>query len=260
MPDPTRVLAVLRRAFREVSTCSVGLTGSMARGDFRVDEQGHFVSDMDLLPVVRGRADVEQARAHIRVPMEQVSAQLGIRCTAAITLESHYVRAGAAGYVRSMSTVPFFHDPLGINKFRGGQQSPYLNSLNWDLQPVGYYVAKAWVEDPATNLMKAHRALCDARQCQDDGLRQRPQKDGPRTSAEECAMDAIPAAETIIADLQKIIAETQCELLDSTRKCLDLLDVGGEGADGFRKVRDLIFLENQGLSFEDSVLVVDRPG
>ncbi|MBD0710664.1 MULTISPECIES: hypothetical protein [unclassified Streptomyces] len=226
--DLPALLAHLRVAFAATDDMSVALSGSLARGDFRTDEDGTIVSD--LIPVVARATDVPGARRRIAPVLRDVAERFAIDATAAITLLSAYRNAPGAGYVTGMAGRPFLVDPLRLGLAPRPAAPRPAAHLPWLVQPVAYYLAKATHETPYVNLAKARTAalrlvrhlgiddpdaLCDL----------------PRTVREVCDRREIPVLPSVAAYLN---APT---------------DPGR-----FQTVRDLVFMENQGIPFSDSAL------
>lgn len=266
--DLPRLRSRLTDACQSVTAASIALSGSLSRGEARIVE-GQVLSDLDLIPVVATAEDAALARKQLAPVLQELADLYSITCTAALTLEDHFLRVRHAGYVRSMAAQPFFWDPLGVHLRR--QKRAKLGAepdagrpvevLPWLAQPVTYYSAKAGVTAPQENVMKAARA---ARRLLDAAGR--PADAGPSDDlpAVETPGDLPPPGrlrEVTDACLRAVRHVADAHGLTLLRSSQELLARNGSAhspRETFHAVRDLAFLENQGLPFELSAMTA-RP-
>ncbi|MFF9011047.1 hypothetical protein ACF087_35385 [Streptomyces goshikiensis] len=237
----------LNSVFDHAERMSVAVSGSMSRGDFRVRED-EVVSDLDLIPVVDDIADVADARLQLLPALRQISDRFQVTCTAAITLSTHFLRTRHAGYVTSMSASPFVCDPLGLqNRLEEADTCAQGSPLPWHAQPVTYYLAKAGYTKPTQNLAKARTAT-------ERLLTEAPVFTGAlATLGQEPGHDEVQLA--CLDVLRTVVEAHRVQLLPSSQEFLDGIGAGRGGAEIFEAVRSRAFLENQGISFEQSSLM-----
>ncbi|MFE7528809.1 hypothetical protein ACFU7Y_24275 [Kitasatospora sp. NPDC057542] len=226
----------LAREFADVTDMSVAATGSLARGDHRTGSSGDIVSNLDLVHVVAEDADVPQTRAVVGRKMRRISDAFRIETTSVIARLPAFRRAGHAHYRISMRP-EWFCDGLGLGpdafSCPGHDEDDPRTALAWMMQPVPYYLAKATILDPTTNLAKARRAAMrladrfDLAQIRDD-------------------LDNLPRA------LRSLIAERGVTPLESTARYLDAPTHPAIA----QLVRDAVFVEGMGLSSADSMVIL----
>ncbi|WP_405444666.1 hypothetical protein [Streptomyces erythrochromogenes] len=233
--DIPALLALLKEEFAAVDDMSVALSGSLARSDFRTTTGGRIVSDLDLIPVVNTEAAVPAARAVLTPILQRIADRFSVTATAAITLHSAFAAAVHAPYRTSISG-DWLCNGLGLpaphleaaRPSAAGSTSP--EALAWLLQPTTYYLAKATADDPHTNLVKARAAT--------------------RHLARHLAADLPGSLDDLPRTLRNLVAEQRLEPLTSSTSFLDAPTRPGIHAD----VRDLVFMENQGLPFTTAAL------
>ncbi|MBV2156720.1 hypothetical protein [Kitasatospora sp. SUK 42] len=225
----------LAREFADVTDMSVAATGSLARGDHRTGPTGDIVSNLDLIHVVADGADVPETRAVVERRMRRISDTFRIETTSVIARLPAFRLAGHAHYRISMRP-EWFCDGLGLGPATfgppgddGDPQAP----LAWMMQPVPYYLAKATILDPTTNLAKARRAATR--------LADRFDLKGIRDD-----LDNLPRA------LRTLIAERDLTPLGSTTRYLDTPTHPAIA----QLVRDAVFVECMGLPSADSMVTV----
>ncbi|MFJ9445978.1 hypothetical protein ACIRRH_29600 [Kitasatospora sp. NPDC101235] len=226
----------LAREFADVTDMSVAATGSLARGDHRTGASGDIVSNLDLVHVVAEDADVPETRAVVGRKMRRISDAFRIETTSVIARLPAFRQAGHAHYRISMRP-EWFCDGLGLGpdafSCPGHDEDDPRTALAWMMQPVPYYLAKATILDPATNLAKARRAALrladrfDLAQMRDD-------------------LDNLPRA------LRTLIAERGVTPLESTARYLDAPTHPAIA----QLVRDAVFVEGMGLSSADSMVIL----
>ncbi|MFJ6379481.1 hypothetical protein ACIQI7_05650 [Kitasatospora sp. NPDC092039] len=226
----------LAREYADVTDMSVAATGSLARGDHRTGPGGDIVSNLDLIHVVADGADVPEVRALVERRMQRISDTFRIETTSVIAMLPAFRMAGHAHYRISMRP-EWFCDGLGLGPeafvHPGRAEGDQRAALSWMMQPVPYYLAKATVLDPTTNLAKARRAATrladrfDLAEVRDN-------------------LDNLPRA------LRTLIAERGVTPLESTARYLD----APTHPDVARLVRDAVFVESMGLPSADSMLVL----
>ncbi|MFF4920571.1 hypothetical protein ACFY4B_08315 [Kitasatospora sp. NPDC001261] len=225
----------LAREFADVTGMSVAATGSLARGDHRTGPDGDVVSNLDLIHLVGEDAYVPDVRAVVGRRMRRISDTFGIETTSVIARLPAFRLAGHAHYRISMRP-EWFCDGLGLGPeafdLPGHEDDPRA-ALAWMMQPVPYYLAKATVQDPPTNLAKARRAATR--------LADRFDLAGIRDD-----LDNLPRA------LRTLIAERGLTPLESTARYLDAPTHPAVA----QRVRDAVFVESMGLSSADSMVVL----
>ncbi|MFJ3220244.1 hypothetical protein ACIPLC_30530 [Kitasatospora sp. NPDC086801] len=246
----------LEREFADVTGMSVAVSGSMARGDYRVSATGEITSDLDLVPVIARAADVDLARAQLAPRLVNLANRFGVTCTAAITLMTNYLQVPHAAYVTSMARQPFVCDPLGLRRLPAPvpDTSPE-RVLPWLVQPVTYYLAKSGVSGQEENLTKASLAL--RRLVGDPHLAARAV---PEALSRDLGTLRRPGASmnaqrhACVSSLALLVELRVAELLPSSREFMHR-DAAAEPRDTtFLTVRNLTFLENQGLLFAQSAM------
>nr|BFD90939.1 hypothetical protein KitaXyl93_22990 [Kitasatospora sp. Xyl93] len=236
--DLPHLLRQLAREFHATPGMSVALSGSLARGDHRTGRSGRVTSDLDLVPVVATAADAPAARAVLQPVLQRIADAFQIEATAAVTTLAAFQAAGHAHYRTSMRP-EWLCDGLGLGPVAFDPPGPDVGSahtaLAWALQPVSYYLAKATLQEPRINLVKARNAVA----------RMAPSFDLPRLPGD---LDDLPRL------LRDLVDEHDITPLGSTLLYLDApthLTIADT-------VRDAVFTENQGLPCADSA-VVARP-
>ncbi|GAB2699694.1 nucleotidyltransferase domain-containing protein [Kitasatospora kifunensis] len=231
--DLPLLLQRLAQEFTDVTGMSVVLSGSLARGDHRTGRSGRITSDLDLIPVVADETDAPAARAVLEPILQRLANAFQIEATAAITTLSAFRRAKHAPYRTSMRC-QWLCDGLGLGPDAFTACDPNASAaLPWVIQPVSYYLAKANVTDPQTNLVKARTVA--ARLVGTAGVEELPG-----------TLDDLPRC------LRNLIAERRLTPLDSTALYLCAPTRPGIAL----SVRDAVFIENQGLPFAASAVVV----
>ncbi|MFF5933301.1 hypothetical protein [Streptomyces sp. NPDC012508] len=248
-----------------MTAASVALSGSLSRGEARI-VNGLVVSDLDLIPVVATVADAALARKQLAPVLQELADYYSITCTAALTLEENFIRVRHAGYVTSMADQPFVWDPLGVHLRWRNQKSLCIEPeegrpddvLPWLAQPVTYYVAKAGATAPEENVTKAVRAVL--RLLDEAGwpvgidLPAAEALDGVRQTGRTLRgmADACLRAVRDAADAHHVT------LLPSSQELLARCGTSHSPQETFHAVRELAFLENQGLPFQLSAMTA-RP-
>ncbi|MFF1560940.1 hypothetical protein [Streptomyces sp. NPDC058279] len=235
--DIPALISHLQATFATVEDMSVAVSGSLARRDFRTTTGGRIVSDLDLIPVVASRAEVPTARAALTPILRDIADKFLIQATAAITLKPVFEAVIHAPY-RTSITGDWLCNGLRLPhpaSETGPSPStpPTPKALPWLIQPVAYYLSKANTDDPQTNIVKARSAATLLARHLDGRL--------PGT------LDDLPHT------LRNLFAEQRVEPLASSSAYLDAPTRPGL----HRTVRDLVFLENQGLPFAESALATD---
>ncbi|GGT56027.1 hypothetical protein GCM10010207_65110 [Streptomyces atratus] len=246
----------LEREFADAVGMSVAVSGSMARGDYRVAATGVVTSDLDLIPVIARAADVDLARAQLAPGLANLANRLEVACTAAITLMANYRQTPHAGYVTSMAQQPFVCDPLGLQQLPVPMPDTSPGRvLPWLVQPITYYLAKSGVSGHGQNLTKASLAL---RRLADDPLLASHAL--PEALSRELEVLQRPGISlnaqrsACVSALTMLVELCATELLPSSSEFLKR-DAAAEPRDStFLAVRNLTFLENQGLPFEQSAM------
>ncbi|MGW1178681.1 hypothetical protein ACWD4P_33750 [Kitasatospora sp. NPDC002543] len=226
----------LAREFADVTDMSVAATGSLARGDHRTGPGGDIVSNLDLVHVVAEDADVPRTRALLGRKMRRISDTFRIETTSVIARLPAFKRAGHAHYRISMRP-QWFGDGLGLGAEAfapdGRDEGDQRTALAWMVQPVPYYLAKATVVDPTTNLAKARRAAIRLADRFDlAGIRE--------------GLDNLPRA------LGDLIAERGVTPLESTARYLEAPTHPAVA----QIVRDAVFVESMGLPSGDSMVIL----
>ncbi|WP_316519943.1 hypothetical protein [Kitasatospora brasiliensis] len=224
----------LARRFADVTGMSVAATGSLARGDFRTESGAEILSNLDLVHVVADDADVPAIRAEVGPIMRDIADGFRLETTSVIARLPAFRRAGHAHYRISMRP-EWFCDGLGLGPegFDLPGDDDSQTALAWMTQPVPYYLAKATIVDPATNLAKARKAALrladrfDLALIRDD-------------------LDNLPRA------LGALVAERGITPLESTARYLDAPTHPAIA----QIVRDAVFVESMGLSSADSMVVL----
>ncbi|MET8539775.1 hypothetical protein ABZW03_03830 [Kitasatospora sp. NPDC004799] len=226
----------LAREYADVTGMSVAATGSLARGDHRTGPSGDIVSNLDLIHVVPDGADVPEVRALVGRKMKRITDDFRIETTSVIARLPAFRQAGHAHYRISMRP-QWFCDGLGLGPDAfddpGRTEDDPRTALAWMIQPVPYYLAKATVVDPTTNLAKARRAA----------LRLADRFDLPLIRD---GLDNLPRA------LRTLIAERGLAPLESTARYLDTPTHPAVA----QLVRDAVFVESMGLPSAESMLVL----
>ncbi|MFE5142937.1 hypothetical protein ACFRDV_35685 [Streptomyces fagopyri] len=234
--DVPMLFQELARAYADVAGMSVAATGSLARGDHQTGPSGDIVSNLDLINVVPDGADVSEIRALVGRKMKRITDDFRIETTSAIARLPVFRRAGHAHYRISMRP-EWFCDGLGLGPdafdHPGHTEADQRTALTWMIQPVPYYLAKATVLDPTTNLAKARRAALRLADRFDLQL----VRDG---------LDNLPSA------LRTLIDERSLTPLESTARYLDTPTHPTVA----QLVRDAVFVECMGLSSAESMLVL----
>ncbi|MEU6932900.1 hypothetical protein AB0A05_27500 [Streptomyces sp. NPDC046374] len=224
------LLAFLRGRLADAQGVSVALSGSLARGDYRTGADGTVVSDLDLIPIVPGPDAVAPVRALLMPLLQETADRFEIEATAAITVLDAYRLARPAGYVTSMGAKPkFLVDGLGVADLPPMELTTAA-AVAWMVQPVTYYLAKATHDAPRTNLYKARAAMI-------------------RLFDHVGQVDADDLADMAVAS-QQVADQHGSRLLTSS---LTYLTAPTSPAI-FTVVRDLVFAENQGVAFGESVM------
>ncbi|MFJ3217454.1 hypothetical protein ACIPLC_16230 [Kitasatospora sp. NPDC086801] len=231
----------LAREFADVTDMSVAATGSLARGEHRTGPTGDIVSNLDLIHVVAdgpGGADVPEVRAVLGRKMRRISDAFRIETTSVIAMLPAFRLAGHAHYRISMRP-EWFCDGLGLGPeafdHPSHDEDDPRAALAWMMQPVPYYLAKATVLEPTTNLAKARRAamrLADRFDLED-------MREG---------LDDLPGS------LRTLIAKHDITPLESTARFLAAPTHPAIA----QLVRDAVFVEGMGLPSADSMVVL-RP-
>ncbi|MFJ9434783.1 hypothetical protein ACIRQY_34750 [Streptomyces sp. NPDC101490] len=232
--DLPALRAHLRVALAATDGVSVALSGSLARGDFRTGDDGTISSDLDLIAVVARATDVPATRRQITPVLQDVTDRFAIDATAAITLLDAYRRAPGAAYVTSMAGHPFLTDPLHLGPVLQPATRRPAERLPWLIQPVTYYLAKASHENPGTNLAKARRATLHL--------------------TAHLGLDGAEALRDLPSAVREVSDRHDVTLLPSSAAYLNAPTAPGR----FHAVRDLVFMENQGIPFADSALAAPR--
>ncbi|MEV7360718.1 hypothetical protein [Kitasatospora sp. NPDC091276] len=226
----------LAREFADVTDMSVAATGSLARGEHRTGPAGDIVSNLDLIHVVADGADVPEVRAVLGRTMRRISDTFRIETTSVIARLPAFRLAGHAHYRISMRP-EWFCDGLGLGPeafdHPGHDEDDPRAALAWMMQPVPYYLAKATILDPTTNLAKARRAavrLADRFDLED--IRE--------------GLDDLPGS------LRTLIAKHDITPLESTARYLAAPTHPAIA----QLVRDAVFVEGMGLSSADSMVVM----
>ncbi|MER6821274.1 hypothetical protein ABT316_17250 [Streptomyces cellulosae] len=250
----------LKKTFSGLPGLSLTTSGSLTRGDFRISADGWVTSDLDLIPVIEHAADVHDTRRRLVPLMQEVTDHFHIPCTASITLAGNFLRARQATFVLSTGDRPFIWDDLGIRtRCDASQPLTAGATLSWRIQPVAYYLAKSGHAERELNVRKAVRWLRHLASDIASGneefraystFRLPP---GLRTDSDVRAMSQ-DASRALLC----LVEELGIEPLPSTREFLRQRQEKLSGAEAFHVVRNLTFLENQGLTFAES-FVMTRP-
>ncbi|MGW3387433.1 hypothetical protein [Streptomyces cinereoruber] len=232
--DIPALLAHLRTALATTDGMSVALSGSLARGDYRTSADGTITSDLDLIPIVSRATDVPAARRQITPVLQGVTDRFAIDATAAITLLATYRHVPCAPYVTSMAGRPFLTDPLDLGAALSPAPYSREERLPWLIQPITYYLAKASHEDPGTNLTKARTAALQL--------------------TDYLGLDDRDAIRDLPHTVREVSDRHEVMLLASSAAYLNAPTAPGR----FQAVRDLVFMENQGIPFPDSALTAPR--
>ncbi|MFK0016258.1 hypothetical protein [Streptomyces sp. NPDC091027] len=232
LPD---LMAHLRKELASVENMSVALSGSLARSDYRTTTGGRITSDLDLIPVVNSAAEVQAARTALTPVLQRIADRFFVTATAAITLRSAFAAAVHAPYRTSISG-DWLRNGLGLPA--PGLESPHPSAagitspeaLARTMQPITYYLAKATADDPHTNLVKARAAT--------------------RHLARHLPTDLPGTLDDLPRTLRNLVAEQRLVPLPSSTSFLSTPTRPGIHAD----VRDLVFMENQGLPFTTAAL------
>ncbi|MFF4498785.1 hypothetical protein [Streptomyces sp. NPDC001546] len=233
--DIPTLMKHLTAEFATVDGMSVALSGSLARGDVRTTTGGHITSDLDLIPVIPTRADVPAARALLAPILQRIADTFAIEATAAITLEPAFTAAIHAPY-RTSIRGNWLCNGLSLPQPTLPPEPHTLpddpeGRLAWLVQPVTYYLSKARICDPQTNIIKARTAARRLRPHLGD------QAPGP--------LDDLPRT------LRNLFTERRIKPLQSSAAYLN----APTRPNHHQAVRDLVFSENQGLTFAESALV-----
>ncbi|GEB57147.1 hypothetical protein [Streptomyces gardneri] len=230
LPD---LVTHLRTTLAATHGTSVGLSGSLARGDYRTSDNGTVTSDLDLIPIVPRATDVPAVRRQITPVLQDVTDRFAIDATAAITLLAVYRQVPCASYITSMAGRQFLVDPLNL-----GTAPSFTHTtddlLPWLIQPITYYLAKASHEDPITNLAKARAAALHL--------------------TDHLGLDDRDAPRDLTRTVREVYDRYDVTLLASSAAYLN----APTAPDRFQAVRDLVFMENQGIPFTDSALAAPR--
>ncbi|MFD4320458.1 hypothetical protein [Streptomyces sp. NPDC058548] len=232
--DRPALLDFLRSELAQLGAMSVALSGSLARGDFRTTSDGTITSDLDLIPLVVRATDVPAARRQITPVLQAVTDRFAIDATAAITLLDAYQRVPCAAYVTSMTGEAFLTDPLHVGPAAPPMAQDPDERLPWLIQPITYYLAKACHEDPVTNLTKARSAALHL--------------------TSHLGLDNPDALRDLPHTVREVYERYDVTLLPSSAAYLNAPTSPGR----FQAVRDLVFMENQGIPFPDSALTAPR--
>lgn len=235
------MLTHLSAAFADLPNSTVALSGSVARGDYLVDDAGQVLSDVDVIPIVRCVEEAVALRAVVGPVLQQVADRFDVSCTAAITLLDTFQRARHAPYVTSMRGRSFLWDGLGLAN-GGPTRDAETQRFAWLAQPVTYYLAKAGSVDPDASLAKARRAL--------DALAAAVGV----TAHVPASLSVDEGVDRCVNILHQIVAAAGISLLRSSETFLSVRDEEPDVTAVFRAVRSATFLENQGIPFEISAM------
>ncbi|MGW7377994.1 hypothetical protein [Streptomyces sp. NPDC054794] len=250
----------LEKTFSGLPGLSLTTSGSVTRGDFRVSADGRVTSDLDLIPIIESAGELRDARRRLVPLMEEMADRFDIPCTASITLADNFLRARQATFVLSTGNRPFVWDDLGIQA-RCDTMRPLAagDTLSWRMQPVAYYLAKSGHAQQELNVGKAVRWLRHLAGDIGSGNEEfRPYTAFRLTPELRTGRDVRTLSEGAARALLCLVEDLGIEPLPSTREFLRQWQEARTGAEPFHAVRDLTFLENQGLTFAES-FVMARP-
>ncbi|MER6379868.1 hypothetical protein [Streptomyces sp. NPDC001127] len=248
----------LEATFDKVTRASVAVSGSLSRGDFRVSANGEVLSDLDLMPIIACRENLVWVRTQLAPLLQKVADTLRLTCTAAITLSENFLRVRQAAYVTSMTSEPFVCDDLGLQAHLRRTLDQSLGSvLPWRIQPITYYLAKSGYMEREDNLAKA--ILAFQQLISDTALPPSQFMDFSNVPHRRDAIrerSDLEALSEVCADaLVQLIKEHEIQLLPSSCEYLKRRKAMDVRPEVFESVRDRAFLENQGLSFQESLMV-----
>lgn len=216
----------LRILFKKLNdpTVSVVITGSVARGEERYIG-GKVVSDIDVLLIVKNKLDINPLKEKLK-KIENI--QFNHDISFVFTLLDTVRLNSGRGYLRSISEFSFIFDGLDIKRFLDEiKSSKNLFTENY-FQELTYYYAKY--------------------ECtMDMYLKDKILRIWNSIYGEGYIIIDIPTKEEIADHVKKY----NVKLLESTKFFLQYVDKLDK-RELYEKIKNLVFEENQGLSFKDS--------
>lgn len=200
------------------------ITGSIARGDMCI-RNGELVSDIDILIFLQDKSYIENFKSKIKFYEKKYNFRMAFIFTRVDALNSLEKRA--RGYLKNISEKCLLYDGLNIKeKINPIKSVDNQINLKSSLQELGYYLSKynAYkVERDIQKVIKIWRNI---------GLTSTPE---------------IPN----LREIENIIQLHNILILNSTKVFLEEI-FNTNPVELYLKIREEIFLENQGFSFKES--------
>lgn len=203
---------------------TAAITGSIARGDMCI-RNGELVSDIDVLIFLQDKSYIEGFKSKIKFYEKKYNFRIAFIFTRVDVLNSQEKRA--RGYLKNICEKHLLYDGLNIkekiNPIKSVDEEINLKS---SLQELGYYLSKY-------NAYKVERDIQKVKKIWGDiGSTSTPETPNLR-------------------EIEKIIQLHNILILNSTKVFLQEI-FNTNPVELYLKIREEIFLENQGFSFEES--------
>jgi hypothetical protein len=223
---------------------SFSFTGSVARGDYKRDHLGRVLSDIEIILIADEAGLVARIRNLLSGYDWDELRVLGAKVQVYITLAEALIEASSSGYVRSMLGPEWIHDGLNLRPRLSVARS--INPAAYALQPVAYYYVKYMSEGDERSAVKVGLYLSEF---VSNGY--------IRNNFSIPAYSDI-AADEILSLCRETFLSIECEILN-TLGSLSIFSraLQNEHVDWrqtFIDMKSTVFLENQGLSPEQSIV------
>lgn len=133
---------------------SLIIVGSVKRGDYELDQSGNLFSDIDILVVIERKKDIEYIKDHFKYMYRYFLGEYGYQLGFIYSIKSVILRRKSAMFLQEITNKDFIIDGLGIRNFFSEEEYSLETKISEYFQSLFYYEAKYNFENSMRTSLK----------------------------------------------------------------------------------------------------------